>query len=313
MMTTNKICADCGEEGGDISLKTCKACMLVKYCNADCQKNHWPTHKKLCKRRAAELRDEAIFKDPPDKEECPLCFLPTPISLICCMSLPPATVLSVPIYDYAMANERLADTNMIGYYPCCGKNICRGCVHSCIQSESYNCPFCNSDRSSKTLEDGIAEIMKRVEANDAGAICERAHQYCHGLRGFQQDHAKAMELYTRAAELGWGKAHFELGEAYYDEGNLKKAKFHYEAAAMAGHEEARYNLANMEGNAGYVERAVKHWTIAASAGHYTAMHHLRICFERGHGCRESIDSTLAAYNNSCAEMRSEARDTYPSL
>jgi hypothetical protein len=26
--------------------------------------------------------------------------------------------------------------------------------------------------------------------------------------------------------------------------------------------------------------------------------------------RESIDSTLAAYNNSCAEMRSEARDSY---
>ena len=24
--------------------------------------------------------------------------------------------------------------------------------------------------------------------------------------------------------------------------------------------------------------------------------------------RESVDSTLAAYNNSCAEMRSEARD-----
>ena len=26
--------------------------------------------------------------------------------------------------------------------------------------------------------------------------------------------------------------------------------------------------------------------------------------------RESIDSTLTAYNNSCAEMRSEARDAY---
>jgi TPR repeat protein len=34
-----------------------------------------------------------------------------------------------------------------------------------------------------------------VESNDAGAICELANQYCHGLRGFQQDHAKAIELY----------------------------------------------------------------------------------------------------------------------
>jgi hypothetical protein len=55
---------------------------------------------------------------------------------------------------------------------------------------------------------------------------------------------------------------------------------------------------------------VKHWTIAASAGHYKAMHHLRIGFEEGAISRESIDLTLAAYNNSCAELRSEARDAY---
>jgi hypothetical protein len=57
-----------------------------------------------------------------------------------------------------------------------------------------------------------------------------------------------------------------------------------------------------------MERAVKHWTIAASAGDYIAMHHLRICYEKGSVCRESIDSILTAYNSSCAEMRSEARD-----
>ena len=58
-----------------------------------------------------------------------------------------------------------------------------------------------------------------------------------------------------------------------------------------------------------MERAVKHWTIAASAGCYRAMYHLISCFKKGAVSRESIDSTLAAYNASCAEMRSEARDT----
>jgi hypothetical protein len=68
MTTNNSCCAECGEEGG-VSLKVCKSCMHVKYCNANCQKNHWPTHRAACKLRAAELRDEALFKDPPAKED----------------------------------------------------------------------------------------------------------------------------------------------------------------------------------------------------------------------------------------------------
>jgi hypothetical protein len=38
------------------------------------------------------------------------------------------------------------------------------------------------------------------------------------------------------------------------------------------------------------------------------MHSLLICFKQGVISGESIDSTLIAYNNSCAKMRSEARD-----
>ena len=91
-------------------------------------------------------------------------------------------------------------------------------------------------------------------------------------------------------------------------GDLKKAKFHFEAAAMAGHENAIYNLGIIEYNSGNMERAVKHWTIAASVGEYDAMNNLRTGFEGVFVSRESIDSSLTAYNNSCTEMRSKARD-----
>jgi hypothetical protein len=77
---------------------------------------------------------------------------------------------------------------------------------------------------------------------------------------------------------------------------------------MAGDEVARINLGVMEAQSGNMERAVKHWNIAASAGGYKAMHNLISCFKKGAVSRESIDSTLAAYNSSCAGMRSEARD-----
>jgi len=77
---------------------------------------------------------------------------------------------------------------------------------------------------------------------------------------------------------------------------------------MAGNEVARFSLGNMELQSGNVERAVKHWTIAASAGSYNAMKNLIIASNHGSTSRATTDSTLTAYNNSCVEMRSEARD-----
>jgi TPR repeat protein len=91
-------------------------------------------------------------------------------------------------------------------------------------------------------------------------------------------------------------------------GEMKKAKFHYEAAAMAGCEVSRYKLGLIEVKVGNMERAIKHWTIAASAGNCMSMYNLLVALEKGYVSRESIDSTLTAYNNSCAEMRSKARD-----
>jgi tetratricopeptide (TPR) repeat protein len=303
-------CAECGEEGGAVSLKTCKACMLVKYCNADCQRNHWSTHKAECKRRAAELRDEALFKDPPAKEDCSICFLPMPVKLICCVSLPPATITSVPIYDFAIANVELGGKAVETCYECCGKSVCKGCLYSLMieSGKIGNCPFCNSDRDNKPPQVAVEGIMKRVEARDAGAMHVLAGYYHQGAFGLQQDKERAIALWKQAAELGLSQAHYNLGEYFREGGDLKKAKFHWEAAAMAGDEVARYSLGLIEGKSGNMERAVKHWMIAASTGSYKAMHALISFFEEGFIPRDAIESTLTAYNSCCAEMRSEARD-----
>ena len=253
MTTYINCCAECGKEEGDggASLKACKSCMQVKYCNANCQKNHWATHKADCKLRAAELRDEALFKDPPPKEDCPICFLPMPTTLICCVSLQPATVSSIPIYDFSNEHEGLANKDMEEYYPCCGKTICVGCDYSNIMSGNENrCPFCNSDRTGKTDEERVQEMMKRVEANDAASINLLAQHYRLGRAGFQWDQTRAIELYTKAANLGYSKAHYNMACLYHEGGDLKKAKFHFEAAAMAGNEVARNNLGILECNSG---------------------------------------------------------------
>ena len=304
-------CADCGGVAGEgVSLKVCKACMLARYCSPTCQRNHWPTHKKECKQRAAKLHDEALFDDPPPKEDCPICFLPMPYKLIACISLPPATIMSgVPVYDFAKANEQLAQVGTETYYSCCGKSICEGCVYSFHKSgNNGNCPFCKADHVNKTDGEKVEELMKRVEVNDADAMYVLGSYHSHGQLGLQQDRGKALELYARSADLGSSKAHFNLGAYYHAGGDSKKEKFHYETAAMAGQEDARNNLGTMEAQSRNMERAVKHWMIAASAGDYKAMKNLLIAFNQGLTSRNAIDATLTAYNDSCVEMRSEARD-----
>jgi TPR repeat protein len=231
-----------------------------------------------------------------------------PILLISCATLPPVTISSIPIYVFAKANEMLAKEDTEEYYPCCGKTICRGCLYSSIKSGNYKCPFCNAKRIGRTDRELVADMRKRVAANDAASICMLAGYCYQGLGGVQQDHIKAIELFTKSADLGSCRAHYFLAKHYNEGGEMKKAKFHLEAAAMAGNEIARNNLGTDECNDGNIEQAVKHWIIGASAGGYHAMHNLRLFFEKGLVSRDTINSTLAAYNSSCAEMRSEDRD-----
>jgi hypothetical protein len=74
----DEVCASCGiAQVDDTKLKKC-ACNLVKYCGVECQTNHRLQHKKACKKRLAELRDDKLFTQPDESHwgECPICCLP---------------------------------------------------------------------------------------------------------------------------------------------------------------------------------------------------------------------------------------------
>jgi hypothetical protein len=75
-------CASCGTaECVDITLTTCTACKSVRYCGVKCQRDHRPKHKRACKKRAAELRDVLLFKQPERSYlgDCPICMIPLPL------------------------------------------------------------------------------------------------------------------------------------------------------------------------------------------------------------------------------------------
>ena len=97
----------------------------------------------------------------------------------CCVSLPDATLSSVPIYDSAIANVKLANMSTERHFPCCGKNICRGCGYSFHMSGiEHKCPFCNT--GSKGNAEQVQEIRKRVAANDPASIFVLANYHEHG-------------------------------------------------------------------------------------------------------------------------------------
>ncbi len=79
--SADEVCACCGKaEVDDTKLKKC-ACLLVRYCSVDCQKNHRPQHKKACRKRLAEKRDDLLLTQPEESDlgECPICCLPLPL------------------------------------------------------------------------------------------------------------------------------------------------------------------------------------------------------------------------------------------
>ena len=211
-MKQTNACAQCGKEGGN--LNTCNKCEIAKYCNAACKKKHRSKHKKACERRAAELHDEALFKEHPPREECPICFLPLPLN-----------------------------TGESVFQSCCGKLICSGCIVAMMKETRGRgkkkdlCAFCR-EPSPSSEEDEVKRMKKLVDVGNAHACYNLAGYYATGDHGTPQDVTKANELYLRAGELGRAEGYCNLGFSY-DKGrgmemDKKKARHFYELAAMNG-------------------------------------------------------------------------------
>ena len=275
-------CASCGIAGGDdVKLKDCSACKLVKYCGVKCQKEHRPQHKKDCKKRAAELRDELLFKQPESTHwgNCPICCLPMPL-----------------------------DLNKTTFFECCSKMICQGCnrankIREVTNSLAKSCPFCREPISSAV--DRLT--MKRVEANDPVSIWREGAKHYN-----KEDYHTAVEYWKKAAELGDVGAHYNLSCLYHEglgvEKDVGKEIYHLEVATIGGHPDARCRLAGHELKNGNTERSVKHATIAATQGHDNAMKFLMGAFKMGIVRKEELDAALRAHHAAVNATKSPQRE-----
>jgi TPR repeat protein len=278
-------CASCGKaEVDDVKLKMCTACKLVKYCSVDCQKNHRQQHKKACKKRAAEIRDDKLFTQPDGSYlgECPICCLPLPL-----------------------------DDKKSGLYSCCSQRICKGCEYANKMREdeaglTEKCPYCR-EQLPTTPEEANQNTMERVKANDPNALCEIGKKFYK-----EGDYEKAFEYFTKAATLGNMMAHYNLAVMYYMgegvEKDEKKRLHHLEEAAIGGHPVARYNLAGEEQGNGRRERALKHLIIAAKLGYDEALDAVKGNFRRGLVSKEYYEAALRGHQAAVDATKSEERD-----
>ena len=230
-------------------------------------------------RRAAELHDIELFKQPSiPEEECPICFL------------------------------RLSNlTSGWRYQTCCGKIICCGCIHAMDKI----CPFC---RTPTPKSDGkyIEQIMKRVDAGDAQGIASLGFYYNNGMYGLPQDHAKALKHWRRAAELGYVAADFNISCNYANghevEMDMKKAMYYWELAAMGGHTAARHNLGAFENNAGNMDRALRHYMISVDGGCHLSLREIQKLYKGGLATKDDYTTALLAYQKYLNEVKSPQRD-----
>ena len=288
---TTNMCAFCGIAGIDnVKLKDCSACHLVKYCGVNCQKEHRPKHKKACKKRAAELRDELLFKQPERScyGDCPICCLPVPL-----------------------------DPSESIFTSCCSKSVCKGCSLANQDQEAERrlenmCAFCRTALP-KTEEEINERLMKRIEANDPVALCRMGTDRYH-----EGDCRAAFEYWARAAALGNAMANFQLSCLYGNgecvEKDEKKYLHHTEQAAIGGHPNARHNLGCVEEENGRMDRAGKHYIIAAKLGFDDSLNCVKDMYKDGHLRKEDFAAALrghkAAVDATMSPQREEAAGVF---
>ena len=238
----------------------------------------------------AETADIDLFTPIAEKEECPLCLIPLPLT-----------------------------ESEIVFMPCCGKNICIGCtykqtmndVEKGVKQYEQKCAFCRQPSNNNYIK----LLKKLMKKNVPNAYMQMACLYRDGDEGAMQSYTRALEMLIRVAELDHPPAFGMIGKFYYD-GNAvdvdrSKALAFYEIAAKKGDiVTRRLIIVEIWDNHGS-KLLIKHLKVIASAGCKGSMDKLMQFYSHWKELllsKEELTQTLRAYQASSNEMKSKDRD-----
>ncbi len=171
----------------------------------------------------------------------------------------------------------------------------------------HRCVYCR-EPSPKSQEEIFKQVMKRIKKHNDPVAMTHMGKTHYGEGNF----GRALEYYTKAAELDDVAGNFCLGHLHYDglgvEKDEKKAVYHLEKAAIGGHPYARSLLAFHEMKNGRYERGVRHYIIAATLGCDLSLDAVKECFVQGIVSKEDYAAALRGYQSAAEATKSAERE-----
>lgn len=234
----------------------------------------------------------------PDREECPICFLPLPLN------------------DMQQS-----------FFSCCGRYICGGCNFTQLEAggeydnsrtrapKVVSCAFCREPvKGDRTAEYYVAKETKYANAGRADAMCQIGSYYKDGLMGMQKDASKAVIWFRRAAEANNAKGAAMLAQCFLFGHGVEKddeqALEYFEKAAHLGEYRAFVNIGVIHWGRGDVEEAMLSYRKAAMCGvvNESLFRNLREGYQAGYITKNEYLHTLREHQSAVEGFKSESRE-----
>jgi len=257
-------CANCSAT--ECPLLGCSRCKLVKYCNTECQRQHWKAwHKKECLtlEQRKPCNQKPCFRA---DDECKICM------------------------------SELKDADDIGYLACCENRVHHDCA---LKATKYSkaCPFCRTilchvnevqaadlDGCSTTAE-LFFNMKKRIaDRGDSLHRCIVGQAYFDGESGVKKDYGMAFHYFKLSADQDCADAMFGVAMCYLEgkgvEANIPYAIELFKKADSKGQLDAtcllgflyHEGLCCLERNE---KTALKYYNKAAEKGHTISANQLK--------------------------------------
>jgi hypothetical protein len=313
-----KICNFCKKRGerGAAKLKKCQKCRKVYYCNSECQRNDFSSHKKICGKEINNSSNASVISEKP--------IVPWPKEFSQKKTFNDNNNNENVDDDSVLDNILDQTLNLSSYYDtschickkkilhgpgsrdtvrmlCCGGVICYEPCSKTLVSRSRQVPTCPTCSSKiPTSEKEIMDyVQKNVDKGKAWAQIELGAYYTAGMYGLAMSKDMGFKLYLAAAKQGDPVGIYNVAGAYKNGHGVQidhnEMVQWYMKGCEQGERGCQFKLGHLLWNGEIVEgdeNLAFYWMKkSAEAGHPDAIDALGNMYEMGVGCQVNYNES----------------------